>query len=72
MREKERPPLHGLHDFCWVGVVQKYLNSIVAPQFVIDRLCDPIGNRQSTNDTVQERFEDVHNFRHQSVWKPLR
>ena len=44
-----------LHDFCWIGAVQKYLKSIIFPQFVYDYLSDTTKNRQSMDDTVQER-----------------
>ena len=52
--KRERPQLLGLYGLCWIGAVQKYIESIVLPEFVYERLCDPIENRQSMNDTVHE------------------
>ena len=39
----------------WIGAVQKDLKNIVLPEFVYDCLSGTIKNRQSKDDTVQER-----------------
>ena len=44
-----------LHGLCQIGAVQKYLKSIVLPEFVYDCLSGTTRNRQSTDDTVQDR-----------------
>ena len=50
----KKPQLLGLHDLCWIGVIQNYLKSIDFPEFVYDRLSDLTKNLQSTNDIVHE------------------
>ena len=55
MDKRERPQLLRLHGLYWIDIVQKYLKSIVFPEFVYECLCNPTENRQSTNDTIQER-----------------